>query len=288
MSTASATRVILVTGSNRGIGYGIVARLAREFLPTKGKEERLKIFMGSRDQQKGEDAIKSLQNELGKTLQSNNTSLQACQLDMNDVQSRKNAIAYIVERDGGLDTVINNAGIAMDGFNEDVVKKTFQTNFHDVIAFNNELLPILQQNARIVILASMAGSLQGYSDEIIRRFRAVSTVKEAESLADEYLKAVQKGDHKEKGWKEAAYSCSKACIIAYTRAFSNELRKSEDERLRSITVNCCCPGYVNTGMTKGKGVLSLDQGAATPVMLALQDLNGRSGGYFKDEKEQKW
>ena len=186
MSTASATRVILVTGANRGIGYGIVSRLAREYVPTAGKDERLKIYVGSRDIKKGEEAIQSLQSELGKTLQSNNTSLQTCQLDLNDMQSRKNAIAYIVEKDGGLDTVINNAGIAMDGFNEEVVKKTFQTNFHDVIAFNNELLPILQENARIVILASMAGSLQGYSEEIIRRFRAVSTTKEAESLADEY------------------------------------------------------------------------------------------------------
>lgn len=288
MSTASATRVILVTGSNRGIGYGIVARLAREFLPTAGKEERLKIYVGSRDQQKGEDAIKSLQSELGKTLQSNNTSLQTCQLDMSDIESRKKAIAYIVEHDGGLHTVIQNAGVAMDGFDAEVVRKTFETNFHNVIAFNNELLPILQENARIVILASMAGSLQGYSDDIVRRFRGASTTKEVETLANEYYKAVQNGDYKEKGWKGAAYSCSKACIIAYTRAFSNELRKSEDARIRSITINSCCPGYVNTGMTKGKGVLTLDQGAATPVMLALQDLNGRSGGYFKDEKEQNW
>lgn len=288
MSAASSTRVILVTGANRGIGYGIVARLTREFLPTVGKEERLKIYVGSRDTQKGQDAIKSLQNELGSSLQANNTSLQACQLDMDNIESRKNAIAYIVEQDGGLDTVINNAGIALDGFDANVVRKTFQTNFYNVIAFNNELLPILQQNARIVIVASMAGALQGYSDEIIKRFRAANTVKEVETLANEFQQAVDKGDHQQKGWKSAAYSVSKACIIAYTRAFSNELRKSEDARLRSISINCCCPGYVNTGMTKGKGVLSIDQGAATPVMLALRDLHGRSGGYYKDEEEKQW
>jgi carbonyl reductase 1 len=41
-------------------------------------------------------------------------------------------------------------------------------------------------------------------------------------------------------------------------------------------------------MTKGKGVKTIDEGAHTPVMLALQDFHGKSGGYYQDEKEQQW
>ena len=37
----------------------------------------------------------------------------------------------------------------------------------------------------------------------------------------------------------------------------------------SVLVNACCPGYVNTDMTKGNGAKTVDQGAKTPVMLAL-------------------
>jgi carbonyl reductase 1 len=53
-------------------------------------------------------------------------------------------------------------------------------------------------------------------------------------------------------------------------------------------IHCCCPGYVNTELTKGKGYKTIDQGAKTPVMMALQNLGGRSGLFYSDEKEVKW
>ena len=37
-------------------------------------------------------------------------------------------------------------------------------------------------------------------------------------------------------------------------------------------------------MTRGGGSKSPDQGAQTPVMLALADLGGKTGLFWKDEK----
>lgn len=46
--------------------------------------------------------------------------------------------------------------------------------------------------------------------------------------------------------------------------------------------------YVNTDMTKGKGIKTPDDGAKTPVMLALEDIGGRSGEFWEREKISQW
>lgn len=106
---------------------------------------------------------------------------------------------------------INNAGIALDGFDAEVVRKTFALNYHHVTDFNERILDILRPQGRIVILASMAGALNGYSSDMVKRFRNVTTAKEADALAIEYQQAAKESIDtlKDKGWKTAAYSVSK-------------------------------------------------------------------------------
>ena len=55
-----------------------------------------------------------------------------------------------------------------------------------------------------------------------------------------------------------------------------------------VLINACCPGYVDTDMTKHRGVKTIDQGAQTPVMLALADIGGVTGEYWRDEKVREW
>ncbi|UZJ56233.1 hypothetical protein CBS101457_005553 [Exobasidium rhododendri] len=286
----STTFSVLVTGSNRGIGYGIVRRAVREYRNSyayKTSSLPLQIYLTSRDESQGKQAIESIKAEL-KPEDLKNASIEYHQLDISDVKSKENIINFFQAKErGGLDVLINNAGIALNGFDASVVEKTFAMNYHNVTDFNERVLPILKPNGRIVILASMAGALNGYSSEIVQRFRSVSSKKEADSLALEYQREAKEdiGSLRQKGWKEAAYSVSKCCVIAYTRGKSNDLRAAG---VTDKAINCCCPGYVNTDMTKGKGVKTIDQGAATPVMLALADLKGRSGGYYQDERESDW
>ena len=51
-------KTILVTGANKGIGYGIVRKLLRDYSDTC-------LLLGSRDVQRGENAVKTLIEELG-------------------------------------------------------------------------------------------------------------------------------------------------------------------------------------------------------------------------------
>ena len=46
--------------------------------------------------------------------------------------------------------------------------------------------------------------------------------------------------------------------------------------------------YVSTDMTKKRGVKTPDDGAKTPVMLALEDIGGRTGDFWKSEKVAEW
>lgn len=81
------------------------------------------------------------------------------------------------------------------------------------------------------------------------------------------------------GWPQSMYGVSKLCETAYTRVLAEELQPN------GVTVNACCPGYVNTDMTSHRGVKTLAEGADTPVWLALDPPKGVTGKLFGERKE---
>lgn len=138
--------------------------------------------------------------------------------------------------------------------------------------------------SRIVNVASVSGRLNKYSPAIKQRFLDVKHVNDATALMEEFTSAVSRGREKQEGWPSAAYAVSKAGEIASTKAIAARERKAGNEAL----VNACCPGWVVTDMTKGKGSKTPDQGAQTPVWLALGDVGGKTGEFWQDEKVIEW
>ena len=69
-----------------------------------------------------------------------------------------------------------------------------------------------------------------------------------------------------------------------TRAIALEQQRNGSKTL----INSCCPGYVATDMTRGGGVKTPDEGAQTPVLLALGDIQKRSGLFWQDERPVEW
>lgn len=118
------------------------------------------------------------------------------------------------------------------------------------------ILPQIRQGGRLVTMASMIGKLNKYSPELTSRFRESETEQDVTKLMDEYSKAVHAGTHDKDGWPSSAYAVSKAGAIGFTRAVAKEAEKDG----RGVLVNSCCPGYVNTDMTKGRGRKSVDGG----------------------------
>jgi len=164
------------------------------------------------------------------------------------------------------------------------VKETLQCNYYGTLEATHDLLPLIKPGGRIVNVASMAGSLSKYSSSIKSQFLSSKTVSEVTSLMESFKSAVSKGKEKEEGWPSAAYAVSKSGVIGMTRAVAEEVKKEGN----GVLVNSCCPGYVKTDMTRGGGVKTVDEGAKTPVLLALGDIGGKTGLFWKNENPMEW
>lgn len=91
------TRIALVTGANRGIGFEACRQLA---------QQGLHVILTSRDVAKGQAAAKALREE--------GLDISAHQLDVTDVDSVMALQAEIEVIFGRLDVLVNNAGVYLD------------------------------------------------------------------------------------------------------------------------------------------------------------------------------
>lgn len=83
------------------------------------------------------------------------------------------------------------------------------------------------------------------------------------------------------------YSMSKVGISVLTHIQQRQL--SADSR-EDIIVNSCCPGYVDTDMSSHKGPKTIDEGADTPIYLALlpEGTKSPAGDFVADRKVYKF
>ncbi len=86
--------------------------------------------------------------------------------------------------------------------------------------------------------------------------------------------------YEQKGWPKSIYGMSKLGINLYC----SNLGKEKVIIDRGIQVYSCCPGYVKTDMTGGKGDLTVEEGARTPIHLIRLPFyidKKLQGGYFE-------
>jgi NAD(P)-dependent dehydrogenase (short-subunit alcohol dehydrogenase family) len=118
------TITAFITGANKGIGLETARKLAKA---------GYHIFLGSRDKNKGEAAIRKLQSE-------GFHNVELIEIDVSNEQSVLLAYANIKKLAGKLDVLVNNAGISgtipqtPSSVDDDNVKRVFETNFFGVIS----------------------------------------------------------------------------------------------------------------------------------------------------------
>lgn len=152
----SPSRIALVTGATRGIGFETVRELAKAGVHT---------LLAGRDLGRATDAARRLQSE--------GLPVEAIVLDVTDAASIAAAAEAVADKHGRLDILVNNAGIVLDEGDKarseqslQVWRDTFETNLFGVIAVTQALLPLMRKSAaaRIVNVSSALGSLALQSD----------------------------------------------------------------------------------------------------------------------------
>lgn len=262
--------ITVVTGSNRGIGQGIINVLAS----TKHSKPLI-IYATSRAGKSEGNAQAQHDNEVRYE-----------KLDVSDKTSILNFLRMAVKQDPGsraVDILINNAGVNMnDQEGPDEAEKVINVNYRSLKTMCEMFLDVgnMKSNpgARIVNVSSTGSDLGNYSKKIAQRFREAQSVQDVDTLADEYLEAKRGGIQANAGFgkdnKSAiSYQVSKACVNAYTHVLAREHPE--------ILINCCCPGWVDSDMGNmlGKPPKSLEDGAKIPVRLAVGDIK-ESGKYW--------
>uniref|UniRef100_A0A914VNU0 carbonyl reductase (NADPH) n=1 Tax=Plectus sambesii TaxID=2011161 RepID=A0A914VNU0_9BILA len=256
-----SARVAVVTGSNKGIGYGIVKGLCKQL--SGGI-----VYLTARNPDLGQKAIANLKGELSAE---EHAKIRFHQLDITDEASAIKFGDHLKQEHGGVDILVNNAGFAFNNdatepFGEQAVV-TIGINYYGTKKFCDVIFPLLRPHARVVNVCSQAGLIKSYSDELKNKLLSEKlTVAEVDEFVENFTKYAKEGTHQKHGYPNSTYRVSKAAEIALT--FIQHRQALKDSR-EDIVINACCPGYVNTDMTNHKGSLTIEEGADTPVYLAL-------------------
>jgi NAD(P)-dependent dehydrogenase (short-subunit alcohol dehydrogenase family) len=154
MEHVNDTKIALVTGANKGIGFAIARGLGAVGFT---------VAVGARDETRREEAVERLRGA--------GVDAFGVALDVTSDDSATAAAATIDRTAGRLDVLVNNAGISGpfgDGGTQDpttldldVVRTVLDTNLFGVVRVTNAMLPLLRRagSPRIVNMSSTMGSL---------------------------------------------------------------------------------------------------------------------------------
>jgi len=237
---AASTKVALVTGGTKGIGYFIGKEIVKR-IPSSI------CYMTSRDNVSGLSTILDL--ELGAGARHKSRFIQ---MDIRDPQTIKKHRDEMVKSFGGLDILVNTAGIYQKPTPEEDMfpiqtKEILTTNYWGTKNVINIFFNDFKPNSRIVNITSILAHVKSVPDpntarlkNIAReRFADVKNITELDNLVMKFQSDANNGDWEKEGWPTCAYSVSKMAINAYTRIVQNDF---DDVGREDVVVNAVYPG----------------------------------------------
>ncbi|WP_127357145.1 SDR family NAD(P)-dependent oxidoreductase [Actinacidiphila soli] len=231
----------LITGANKGLGFETARRLI-----AAGHT----VYVGSRDADRGRRAAEQL-------------GSRPVLLDVTDDASVA-AAAKTIEADGGLDVLVNNAGIEMrtaDGgvvgaaeVTADMMRTLFETNVFGVVRVTHAFLPLLQRSAAPVVVNVSSG--------------LASMARVTDPSTPTYA------------YPGVSYPASKTAVnmitVQYAKAFPG------------MRINAVEPGYTATDLNGNTGTQTVEEGAEIIVRMAQVSRDGPTGAYFDAEGPLPW
>jgi NAD(P)-dependent dehydrogenase (short-subunit alcohol dehydrogenase family) len=184
-------QTVLVTGGSSGLGYAIAKAFALN---------RSNVVIVGRDEAK----LRSVRKELGRRVH-------CIPFDLNDLEALPSLVNQIEKSVGGLDVLVNNAGITLK---KDTVRVTNE-EFQKIIHTNQTAVFALSREAAKRMVGRSSGNIIMIS-----------------SMASRYGIP-----------KVIGYTASKAAVEGMTRALAVEFAPHR------IRVNCIAPGFIVTDMS---------------------------------------
>ncbi|WP_304166673.1 SDR family NAD(P)-dependent oxidoreductase [Phenylobacterium aquaticum] len=188
--------IVLVTGAGSGMG-----RATAEIFAAEGAHVAVTDYT-----HEAAEAVAA-------PLRAQGLSAQAWALDVTDPAAIRQVVAEMAERWGGLDIVVNNAGVSGFAAIDDAAH-------YDAVWAKS--LAVLLTAHQLVIRAALPWLRKSAAPRIVN------------IASTEALGATA---------KDSPYAAAKAGVVGLTRALAVELGRE------GITVNCVCPGPIATGMT---------------------------------------
>lgn len=229
------TRVAVITGANKGLGFALVRALCRLW----GEEGR--VILAARDPGRGRKALETLEREgLHPLLRT---------LDLADPGSAA-ALAGQVQREfGSLDLLIQNGAYAPgpEAPAKEQVRPMIETNNLGTHRVLRAFRPLLRPQARVLVVASGFGTLKSLDPSLHGRFDTDRMDLDAlERVLLDYTLAVEEGRAAGEGWPEWINIPSKVGQVAAARIFARELAAQASE----VLVNAVCPGWMITDASR--------------------------------------
>ena len=187
-------KTALVTGGSRGIGKAIALDLGKSFQVAVG-------YSSSKDS--AEEVVKEIVNSGG--------TATAVEIDVKSSESIEKAFTTIEGEFGGIDVLVNNAGITKDNIlprlKEDDWNDVIDTNLSGSFKTSQRAIKHMMKSkwGRIVFISSIVGMMGNQG--------------------------------------QANYAASKAGLIGLSKSIAKEMGS------RNITSNVIAPGYIDTDMT---------------------------------------
>ena len=188
-------KTAIITGASKGIGKGIAETFAKQ-----GANVAF-TFLSSVE--KGQ----ALEHEL----QQYGTKVKGYRSDASKMEDAEALVAQVVEDFGGVDVVVNNAGITKDT----LLMRMTEEDFNRVIEVNLNSVFNMTKAVQRTFLKQRSGSIVNISSVVGVKGNA----------------------------GQANYAASKAGIIGFTKSVALELGS------RNIRCNALAPGFIETEMT---------------------------------------